>query len=224
MPLAFVDQPTRGMPGFAGRRDCQTPCLLQRSPLHSFLRAIKSIRQFSFTEPMVRLYQISSPLPNTSAWGLIVLWSVGRNSTMDGVTALGLVCNIFQLVETGIKIGKQCKQVHDRGSLIELDQIEQWAREIADANEELKIVLPPPGSTLTASHKRIQKLAQDSLATTQKLKEILNEIKFDRSTRTRGSLAQICQKYFKRGKLDELRTQLQQMERQIDHTMVTDLQ
>lgn len=85
-------------------------------------------------------------------------------------------------------------------------------------------MFPATGSTLTASHKRIRKLAQDSLNITQELKKILNEIKLDRSTRTRGSLAQICQKYFKKGKLDELRMQLQQIERQIDHTMVIDLQ
>lgn len=114
-----------GMPAFAGRHDRQTPCLLQQSPHHSCLPAIQSVSEF-LPNPWSGLTRFPILHRQILQLGAYFFFDqLSHNSTMDGVTALGLVCNIVQLVETGIKIGKQCKQVHDRGSLIELDQIEQ---------------------------------------------------------------------------------------------------
>lgn len=141
---------------------------------------------------------------------------------MEPVTILGVVCNTITLVETGIKIGKLCKQVHDRGSLSENDEVEKWAEEIANDNGELKDVLPTLSTRLRPPDRRYQQLAEESIKITEDLKIMLNKVKLDKRRRPQA-LTQICRMYFKKPELDKLRMRLQQIEEQIDRKIVRDL-
>jgi hypothetical protein len=46
---------------------------------------------------------------------------------MDPVTALGLACNVLDLVKTAISLGKVAKHLHDTGSTKEHEELESLA-------------------------------------------------------------------------------------------------
>ena len=98
---------------------------------------------------------------------------------MDPISALSLACNVFQLVEFSIESAKVCKELYDNGSTDENSRIEKYTADITAANKDLQNALRSDKPTGKPS--RIEKVAQDSSATANELKIVLNQLKLSKA-------------------------------------------
>jgi uncharacterized protein YoxC len=144
---------------------------------------------------------------------------------MDPVTALGLACNILQLVETAIKITKQVKEIHNRGALSANDEVKTWANEIAAQEEEFTVEIQAKGLTLSPRYARIRDLAREVTSVNAELKRILNNIELEKNRpgRKNPPLKQILKTYIKKPQLEQLATRLQKCESLLDSTILREL-
>jgi hypothetical protein len=144
---------------------------------------------------------------------------------MDPVTAFGLACNVLQVVETAIKITKQVKEIHDRGSLSENDNVKQWAEDVSKENTILQAELSSSGHKLSRSDVRVRNLAQEAIQVGDDLKRLLNSIAFAKSQagKKENALKQIVRTQLKKGSIDRLTTRLQVCETALDRTVLREL-
>jgi hypothetical protein len=94
---------------------------------------------------------------------------------MDPVTAIGLACNVLQLINSGIKIGTQIHEAYKYGTCSALDATRVWVAGILEIDAEIQ--------QKTATHisssqfdARIAKLAAKTAAQVQELKTIADKI------------------------------------------------
>lgn len=144
---------------------------------------------------------------------------------MDPITAFGLACNVLQVVEVGIKITKQVKDIHDRGSLSANDEVKQWAKDIAKEEKQLQIDVQAKGHTLGPKDTRVRDLATEAVKVSSELKTILNKIAFAKSQVGKKETAakQIVRTYLKKSQIDQLTKRLQACETALDRTILRDL-
>ena len=144
---------------------------------------------------------------------------------MDPVTAFGLACNVLQVVEIGIKITGQIKEIHDRGSLLSSDEVELWAVEVLKNNQDLNNEVKAKGSKPSPADIRIQRLAEDTIKIADELKRLLNTIVFaKRQAGVKASaLKQLVRTHFKKTQIEKLRTQLKGVESALDRTILREL-
>lgn len=144
---------------------------------------------------------------------------------MDSVSALALACNVAQLVDTGIKIIKQIKEIHDRGSLSDNDEIEQWAKEVSQNNTVLEKELAARGQTLGPADIRVRQLAVNAVDLGSELKRLLNSITFanNQAGPRANALKQIVRTHLKKGQIEKISTRLRVCEATLDRTILRDL-
>ena len=142
---------------------------------------------------------------------------------MIPLSALSLACNVTQLLEQAVHIAKNCKEIYDRGSLGENDEIEQFAKEVAEANKELQDELAT--ASLSRRDERIRTVAQKSLFLSNELRKILNRIKFGKAktSGTSNAFKAWIRTTIKKGQIEKLQKQLQEQERQLGSGMLKDV-
>lgn len=128
----------------------------------------------------------------------------------DPFTILGVVCNIGQLIEQSIKVTIICKDLYQRGSLDENDEIEKYAESINRTNKELESELSKhAASSLTAE---MQAIAKSAAATANELRIVLNNIKLSKKHGNRklgGAFKATMRSLAKRGTIEKLRRDLE---------------
>ncbi|KAK5219588.1 hypothetical protein LTR72_007972 [Exophiala xenobiotica] len=141
---------------------------------------------------------------------------------MDPITALGLACNILQLVEQGIGAAMVCKEFDQQGSLDENKKIEEYAELISAANRDLESTFGKQALTTPARAARLQKVATDASATAAELKKTLNQLKV--SKKQMGAAFRTSLKSFiKKGTIDRLRKELEGHEKTLSSDLLKDL-
>ena len=94
---------------------------------------------------------------------------------LDPVTTISLVAAVTQFIGQAIKVTIVCKDICERGSLDENDEIEKSAEKIATAKKDLEEAIKEhPSSSLTAS---LTRTAQDVSVTAEELRKVLDELK-----------------------------------------------
>jgi hypothetical protein len=140
---------------------------------------------------------------------------------MDPITALGLACNILQLVESGLEAAMVCKELYHQGSLDENKKIEEYADLISAANRDLESTFGKQALT-TPRATRLQKVANDASATAAELKKTLNQLKV--SKKQMGAAFRTSLKTFiKKGTIDRLRKELEGHEKTLSSDLLKDL-
>ncbi|ETI19491.1 hypothetical protein G647_09325 [Cladophialophora carrionii CBS 160.54] len=142
---------------------------------------------------------------------------------MDPVTALGLACNVVTLVEQGIEAAAVCKELYERGSLDENNNIERYADGLAAANNELRAVLKSHATTRAT---RLQQIAQDASKIAADLKTELNKLKLSKSIgnrRTGSAFKTTLKTIFKKGTIDKLLKTLEKQEAALQAGLLKEL-
>lgn len=144
---------------------------------------------------------------------------------MDPVTAFSLACNVLQVVEVGIKILQQIKEVRDRGSLSANDEVRKWADEVSREDKQLRIEFNATGQQLDRTDIRVRSLAEETIEISNSLKTTLNSIELARGEAKgkANALKQIVRTYMKKHQIDTLSTRLQVCEAALDRTILRDL-
>jgi hypothetical protein len=144
---------------------------------------------------------------------------------MDPVTAFGLACNILQVVEVTIKVTKQLKEIHERGSLSENDHVKEWAEDVVKENKQLESNIQHSGQKLSRTDARVLDRAQEASKISGELKTILNKIAFAKrqAAKKENALKQIVRTHLKKSQIDQLMTRLQICESALDRTILRDL-
>jgi hypothetical protein len=142
---------------------------------------------------------------------------------MDPLTALGLACNIFSLVEQGIEAAAVCKELYERGSLDDNNNVERYAEGLAAANNDLQAVLKARATTRAT---RLQKIAEDASKAAADLKTELNKLKLSKSTgnrRTGTAFKMTLKTIFKKGTIDKLLKALEKQEAALQSGLLKEL-
>jgi hypothetical protein len=144
---------------------------------------------------------------------------------MDLVSAFGLAANVLQVVETAIRVTGQIKEIHDRGSLSDNDDVSAWAKEVSEDNNELQQELRSIQAAPRRFDRRILDLAKAAATALEELKILLNKITFEKGRPgvKASTLKQICKTYFKRSQIERLSKQLQDCENTLSRTILKDL-
>jgi hypothetical protein len=131
---------------------------------------------------------------------------------MEPISALSLACNVLQLVEQAIDAARACKQIYDRGSLEQNDNLEQLAEAVTTANKDLT-------HELTRNHSvrnvRVTQLAREATETALELQKVLNNIKFAKGPGNGFSrvFKQTIRSLIKRGTIERVETRLKNQEK-----------
>ena len=124
---------------------------------------------------------------------------------MEPLAALALACNVLALIEGAVHATKACKQIHERGSLVENDRIEDLATSVAEASRDLTREL----SIGKSRNVRLNKLAKDAADTGKDLQTVLNSIKFAKTQAGKNRLTKLTLRtLIKRGVVKRLESQL----------------
>ncbi|KIW20683.1 hypothetical protein PV08_01260 [Exophiala spinifera] len=130
---------------------------------------------------------------------------------IEPVTALGLVCNIFQLIEQGIEAAVACKAIYERGSLDTNNEVERYAQSISVANKDLQTILKAQEGTRAIRARRLQSIANEAFSTAEDLKKILNNLKLSKS-QWKGAFKTSLKSLVNKGTIDRLRAKLEQQD------------
>jgi hypothetical protein len=130
---------------------------------------------------------------------------------MDPVTALGLACNILQLVEQAIEATKVCKELYEQGSLDESNKVEEYAEGISAANKELEATFVKQAITISVRATRVQKIANEASATAAELKKVLNQLKVSKN-QIGAAFKTFLKTVIKKGTIDRLREKLERQD------------
>ncbi|KIX97513.1 uncharacterized protein Z520_06965 [Fonsecaea multimorphosa CBS 102226] len=145
---------------------------------------------------------------------------------MDPITALALACNVTQLVEQAIEAVKVCKEIYERGSLDENNHIEEYAQGIAAANKDLETTFKAQTNTSSGRPTRLQKIVDDSVATTAELKKVLNQLKLSKNQgikKSGSAFKTTLKSIFNRGTIESLRKRLEQQDAALRSAILKDL-
>jgi hypothetical protein len=131
---------------------------------------------------------------------------------MEPISALSLACNVLQLVEQAIEAARACKQIYDRGSLEQNDNLEELAEAVATANKDLTHELTRKHSVRNV---RVTQLAKEATETALELQKVLNNIKFAKGPGNGVSRAfkQTIRTLIKRGSIERLEVRLKNQEK-----------
>lgn len=141
---------------------------------------------------------------------------------MDPITALGLACNILQLVEQGIEAAKVCKQLYRQGSLDENKKIEEYATLLSAENRDLEATFGKQALTTPTRATGLQKVANDAYKTAAELNKILNQLKVSKNqmgAAFRTSLKTLV----KKGTIDRVRTELERHDAALNSGLLKEL-
>ena len=127
---------------------------------------------------------------------------------MDPISALGLACNILQLVEQGIKAATVCKELYQQGSLDLHNKIEKYAEQISTANRDLKAAFQTQALTTPARATRLQDMANDASTAAAELVKVLNQLKLPKKQMC-GAFRTFLKTFAKKKTIDGLRIELE---------------
>ena len=138
---------------------------------------------------------------------------------MEPISALSLACNVLQLVEQAIEAARACKQIYDRGSLEQNDNLEQLAEAVATANKDLTHELTRKHSVRNV---RVTQLAREATETALELQKVLNNIKFAKGPGNGVSRAfkQTIRSLIKRGTIERIETRLKNQEKALRSRLI----
>ncbi|OQV04008.1 NACHT domain-containing protein [Cladophialophora immunda] len=143
---------------------------------------------------------------------------------MDPITALSLACNVIQLVECSIETVQVCKELYHNGSIDEHNRIEKYTADITATNKDLQAAL---GTGAPASRPlKIERAAQDALATANELRIILNRLKLSKSQGIRrlgGAFKSTLKTLISSGKIKALQEKLEKQDAALRSSLLKDL-
>ncbi|KAJ9605208.1 hypothetical protein H2200_010598 [Cladophialophora chaetospira] len=141
---------------------------------------------------------------------------------MDPITALALACNVTQLVEQAIEAAVACKEIYERGSLDENNQIDKYAESVTVANKELEASLKNAATRDT----RLQKLAQDVFDTATELRKVLSLLRLAKSQGARHigrAFKTALRSKIQNGTVEKLRERLERQDTALRSSILKDL-
>ena len=139
---------------------------------------------------------------------------------MDPIAALSLACNVLQLIEGAVDAAKACKQIHDRGSLVENDRIDDLATSVAEASRDLTREL----SMCKSRNVRLNKLAKDAASTAKELQTMLNSVKFAKTQAGKIGLTKLTLRtLLKRGAIKKLESQLKDHQNALGTSLLSEI-
>lgn len=141
----------------------------------------------------------------------------------SALAALAVACNVAQLVQQALHVVKSCKEIYVRGSLERHDDMEQFSKDITEANKELQNELSH--ARLSARDARLRRIAENSLKSSDALKDILNQIKFrsDQGSGSGPALKAWIRTARKKGAIEKLQRDLEQQDRLLQSEILKDL-
>ena len=148
---------------------------------------------------------------------------------MDPVTALSLACGAVQLVETGVKITKQIKEVYEYGSDSALENISLWTDQLSTGWRQLQQEVQNTGPIRTSFDLRIRQLVTTAIDHAVKLEDLLKRIappqgqpekRSNYLQRTFRAVAQVSRANIKKVEIEHLSARLRECRSDIDSAIL----
>ncbi|KIW27858.1 uncharacterized protein PV07_07559 [Cladophialophora immunda] len=145
---------------------------------------------------------------------------------MEPISALSLACNVLQLVEQAIEAAKVCKELYERGSLDENNEIERYAEGLTALNNDVEAVLKQHPATTPSRASKLQAIANDASKTAVELKKVLNQLKLSKKQGIRakgGAFLMTLRSIWKKGTIDKLRVKLEDQDAALQSGLMKDI-
>jgi hypothetical protein len=125
---------------------------------------------------------------------------------MDPVTAFSLACGVIQVVDFSLRLLSKSKEVHEKGSLVENDNLEYLTRHLSALELELQTPLNhnSHGRTQPQDEQDLKQLADKCSETAQTLLTELAKLKVSDPKRKRQMIKVTLRAILKRSTLKEI--------------------
>lgn len=132
---------------------------------------------------------------------------------MEALAAVGLATNIIAFVDFSVKLLKGAKEISSKGSLSELDRIQDGTSRLQEFVEQLTV---PTGLPATGAAKELDRLARECAALANEIVSILRKIYATGPNSSRFKDIGISWRAMtKRGKLESIQSRLDSYRRLI---------
>ncbi|KAK7915288.1 hypothetical protein PG985_012991 [Apiospora marii] len=124
---------------------------------------------------------------------------------MEALAAVGLATNVIAFVDFAAKLLKGAKEISSRGSLAELDQIQNGTTELQRFTKELMAPTAPPRA---GAGKELDRLARECAALANEMIQMLSKINASGQASSLNSVRKSWRALRTKGKLDSIQNRL----------------
>ncbi|KAL8827409.1 MAG: hypothetical protein Q9191_003205 [Dirinaria sp. TL-2023a] len=148
----------------------------------------------------------------------------GNICVMGPITAFSLACGVIQVVAFSIDVVKTCKEIYDRGTLAEYEDIEHITKHLAELelNISLLTLSQPLGSTQMPGDKALKDLIAGCSATAKELIKLLDTIKIGTPQRKRETIKKALRSFRVKKQIQDIQKRLDSYQNAVDtHVLIS---
>ncbi|KAL9621344.1 MAG: hypothetical protein Q9160_004235 [Pyrenula sp. 1 TL-2023] len=129
---------------------------------------------------------------------------------MEALVALGLACNVVQIVDCGLKVASRARQIYQKGVTAEQQDFQATARELLSLSHDLEATITDArrASALPEGDQTLFDLSLNCHATARELEAELRKLSAIPSGGIRSSLSKSLKSILRNGKLRDIRSRL----------------
>jgi hypothetical protein len=146
---------------------------------------------------------------------------------MEPSTALAIASAVIQVVDFSSKVIARTREVYHSadGSIEENAHLQEAAANLEDLMLQLKsgIRKAPDIENQSTPHQRLLQLAQDSQIAADRLRKLLNKVKFNKNGDQRMALGQGLRSVLEQNNISALKARLDEIRKQVDTTLLVAL-
>jgi hypothetical protein len=143
---------------------------------------------------------------------------------MEGLAVFGIVCNVIQVVDFGLKTISEGREIYKNGASTDVLDAEMTSRNLIDLSSELTKSLPAVASgTKRTLDQQVQELAINCSAAATELAREIAKLKPDQAGKKWKAFIKLMETIWKNGKIEQLQNTLERCRRTLDTVLLTKL-
>ncbi len=144
---------------------------------------------------------------------------------MEALPAFALACNVFQVVDFGLKTASKCREIYKEGSTIEHQDLGYTTKHLADITANLSTLIQNAATNqpLTKENHELQVLAHKCTECANNLRDELNKLKVPGRQGKRAAVLKTWKSLWKSDEIKQIKDKLCEYERVLDTGLLSRL-
>jgi len=144
---------------------------------------------------------------------------------MDGVTALGLVCNVIQLIEVAWNAVKACDQFYKHGTTVEIQEMRCTSQQLGQCTSSLHDSLGkvPQKALLLESDVELTELSKRCRDTAETLEKELKSLESAPRSGRRAAIVKTVKASWKMSRIEDVKRRLDEYTKVLDTKILVHL-